>query len=61
MTPTEDILSQEKGKIQSQNTKLEDYSSGSSLINPQLKILENFDFLGLTVQQQQMARDMILK
>ena len=61
VTPIEGILSQEKNKIQSHNTTLEDYSSDNSLTNHQLKTFKNFDLLELTVQQQQVSSTMILK
>ena len=60
VTPMEEIPSEEKDKIQSQDTALTDYNSDSSLTNYQLKVLENFDLLGLTSQQQLVGRGMIL-
>ena len=49
--------SQEKAKMQSQDTTLDDYSSDSSLTNHQLK----FNLLRLTSQKQQVERGMIIK
>ena len=60
VTPMEEIPSEEKDKIQSQDSALTDYNSDSSLTNYQLKVLENFDLLGLTSQQQLVGRGMIL-
>ena len=43
----EEIQSQDKAKIQSQNITLDDYSSDSSFTNHQLKVLKKFDLLEL--------------
>ena len=59
--PMEEIPSKEKDKILSQDTKLEEHSSDSSLINHQLKALWKVVLLGLTTQQQQVEWGMILK
>ena len=57
----EEIPSQEKVKILSEDTKLEDYRRHNSLTNHQLNVLEKFYLLGLTAQQQQVSRSMILR
>ena len=59
--PMEEIPSEEKDKILSQDTKLAEDSSDSSLINHQLKALWKVVLLGLTTQQQQVEWGMILK
>ena len=51
--------SEQGNKVQSQDTALKDYSS--SLTNHRLNVMKKFGLLGLTAQQQRVARGMILK
>ena len=55
--PMEEIPSEGKDKIQLQDTALRIIA----MTNHQLKVLEKFSLLGLTAQQQQVARSMIVK